>query len=133
VNIARRVTECDPADRRTYAHVDYGSMDLLSKLRSTSHTALIRPKVASAFREIPQVEAVFLFQHGDLLRVFTVVNQEDEQVYSRIFKRERELATKFRPRRFDFQIVTRRGQPIEGFLTIPPARKRTTPATGAMP
>jgi hypothetical protein len=108
-------------------------MNLFPKLRSTAKTVLIRPKVASAFREIPQVEAVFLFQHGDLLRVFTVVNQEDDEVYSRILNHESGLKIKFQPTRFDFQIVTRRGQPIEGFLTMPPAWKRTTPTPGPRP
>jgi hypothetical protein len=74
---------------------------------------------------------VFLFQHGDLLRVFTVVDQEDDEVYSRILNRERDLKIKFQPTRFDFQIATRRGQAIEGFLTMPPAWKRTTLTTGA--
>lgn len=77
----------------------------------------IDSEIAKVLQEVPQVEGVYvLHREGDLLRVFTVVNEEDDAAYREIYDRELDLARKLAPVRFDFNVITRYGRPIQEFV-----------------
>jgi hypothetical protein len=83
----------------------------------TAMAIAIDSEIAKVLQEVPQVESVYvLHREGDLLRVFTVVNEENEAAYHQIYDRELGLATKLAPVRLDFNVITRYGRPIQEFV-----------------
>jgi hypothetical protein len=83
----------------------------------TAMAVAIDSEVARVLQQVPQVEGVYVIhREGDLLRVFTAVNDEDDAVYGEIYDRELHLATKLAPVRFDFNVITRYGRPIQEFV-----------------
>jgi hypothetical protein len=83
----------------------------------TAMAVAIDSEIAKVLQEVPQVEGVYvLHREGDLLRVFTVVNEEDDAAYREIYDRELGLARKLAPVRFDFNVITRYGRPIQEFV-----------------
>ena len=82
----------------------------------TVATASLDQEIASAFEEISGVEGVYVFHRGDVLKVFTVVNEDSEQLSDQIYDRELELGRRFSDIRFDFNLVARRNRPIHQLL-----------------
>jgi hypothetical protein len=73
--------------------------------------------IARAFSDIPEVERVYVSHDGDLVVVTTIIDQGDnEATYDSIYDRERALIRDFRPRHFDFNVVARRGRPVEALM-----------------
>ena len=73
--------------------------------------------IASCLQAIPQVEAVYVFHDGDEgLRVLTVVNEEDEDVYERIYRKELQVAASLPSILFDFNVVSRRGRTVKAIV-----------------
>ena len=66
-------------------------------------------EIAGRLRRVPQVEAVYVI-HGDEqgLRVLTVVDQEDDDVYELIYQEELQVAQSLPSVVFDFNVVARR-------------------------
>jgi len=100
-----------------------GIFEMLSKIRQvllgmgTARVSTIDQEVASAFAHIPEVESVcVLHRDGDLLRVFTIVNEEDKTVFDQIYDREIDLEDRLASVRFDFNTITRRNRPLQEFL-----------------
>lgn len=85
-------------------------------------------EIASCLRAIPQVEAVYVLHAGeDGLRVLTVVNEENDDVYERIYRKELQVAQSLPSLLFDFTVVARRGRPITSIVgKNPPVWARPT-------
>lgn len=79
-------------------------------------TASLGQEIASAFEEIPEVESVYVLHRGDALKVFTPVNEDNEQLSDQIYDRELELGRKRSDIHFDFNLVAKRNRPIHQFL-----------------
>jgi hypothetical protein len=73
--------------------------------------------VANAFQDIPQVESVYIVHRdSNVLRIFTVVNDEDPAAYDKIYDKEIELEDTYQFLRFDFNVITRRNRPVQDFI-----------------
>lgn len=85
-------------------------------------------QVAEAFEDIPQVESVYVVHRDNQkLKVFTVVNEENDVVYSAIHKRELGLLHKWPQALIDFNVITRHNRPVREFLGMKtPVWERTT-------
>jgi len=64
--------------------------------------------IGKAFSNIDSVEQVYAWLEGDVYNVFTVIADEDEAVYDRIYNQERTLIHQM-PVKFDFRVIARRG------------------------
>lgn len=85
--------------------------------------ALNQDELASAFRDIPEVEAVYLAKDDRVMSVCIFVNEEDDAAYDRIYDREIELEKSAGQRpSLDFRIIARQNRPIQEFVGM------TTPA-----
>ena len=51
-------------------------------------TLTVEQSVGRAFSDIPAVERVHVFQCGELLNVFTIVEDDDESAFDLIYDRE---------------------------------------------
>ena len=67
---------------------------------------------AETFGGIDRVEGVFVAPSGDVLSVFTVIDDDDEETYDRIYDRERLLIRRFGGIHFDFNVIARRGRSL---------------------
>lgn len=72
----------------------------------------IEKALAEVFSAIDRVESVYLTTRGEILNVFTVIDNDDEEIYGLIYNRERSLLREFRDVRFDFSVIVRRGHPV---------------------
>jgi hypothetical protein len=68
--------------------------------------------LAETFGGIDRVEGVFVAPTGDVLSVFTVIDDDDEETYDRIYDRERSLIRRFSGVHFDFNVIARRGRSL---------------------
>src|SRR5688500_2909666 len=69
--------------------------------------------LGKAFSDIPHVESVFVFNEQDAVRVFTVIDEDDDAAYRGIYEREIEIARQFDPHTIEFRVIARRGRPVE--------------------
>lgn len=71
--------------------------------------------IAGCLQAIPEVEGVYVFHigGGEALRVMTVVNEEEDGVYERIYRKELEVSKSFPSIQFDFNVVARRGRAMD--------------------
>jgi hypothetical protein len=77
----------------------------------------IETGIARAFLDIQDVERVYVSHDGDLVVVTTIIDRDDnEATYDNIYDRERDLIRGHRPLHFDFNIVARRGRPVEDIM-----------------
>jgi hypothetical protein len=72
--------------------------------------------IASVLSWVESVDCVYVRDSGDMLRVFTVVEDEDEATLDAIYDRERTLIREIPGRRFDFNVIARRGRDIANIL-----------------
>jgi hypothetical protein len=82
--------------------------------------------IGSAFAGIPQVESVYVHPVGEVFRVFTIVDDVDEDTYDRIYEHERSIMHTFRELHFDFNVIARRGRSEKDLISsATPAWRRT--------
>jgi len=74
-------------------------------------TSDVKQDIARLLADVPEVESVYIDQHGDLFEVYTIVGVDDDDVYDRIYGRERIVIRTFRDAHFDFNVIDRRGRP----------------------
>jgi hypothetical protein len=67
---------------------------------------------AETFGGIDRIEGVFVNPIGDVLGVFTVIDEDDEETYDRIYDIERLLIRRFDGIHFDFNVIARRGRSV---------------------
>lgn len=81
----------------------------------------IEDDVAEAFEGMNRLEGVYVVPSGEILRVFTVIDDDDEATYDLIYDRERSLIRRYGGVHFDFNVIARRGRPIAEIVgsTIP--------------
>jgi len=82
--------------------------DCIGHERTTAETLL----------ELPLVESVYINQTGSTSRVWTIIDGDDDEVRDTIYKKEKDLINKLPECRFDFQVVARRGRPLDSLLTF---------------
>lgn len=82
----------------------------------TITTTPLDQEIVSAFEGIPEVESVYVLHRGDVLKVFTIVNDDSEQLSDQIYDRELELGRRRSDIHFDFNLVARRNRPIHQLL-----------------
>jgi hypothetical protein len=81
-------------------------------------TLTVEQSIGRAFSDIPAVERVHVFQRGELLNVFTIVEDDDESAFDLIYDRERSIIRQFRDFHFDFNVIARRGRSIPEILSF---------------
>jgi len=67
---------------------------------------------------VPSVETVYVEQGGDIVRVWTIVDDPTEDVYDTIYDQEKAVIHQFNNQRFDFSVVTRRGRETRSLITL---------------
>lgn len=75
----------------------------------------VQEQIEMTMGSVPQVESVYLVPtetHGTI-RVLTIVDVEDDDVYSLIYAKEVDFARVLRPRRLDFTVIARYGRPVQ--------------------
>ena len=98
---------------------------------STAVTSLdIATAVGQAFADVDAVEGVYVCGKGPVLRVFTVIDDDSEDVYDRIYEREKRVKRSV-AERVCFSVIARRGRDIGDIVGScvavwhPPAKTRT--------
>jgi hypothetical protein len=80
-------------------------------MSSTVTAPDIATAVGQAFSDLDAVEGVYLCGKGPVFRLFTVINDDSEDVYDRIYEREKRIkhsvAEKLR-----FSVIARHGRSI---------------------
>jgi hypothetical protein len=76
----------------------------------------LEQSVGSVLGQIEQVEGVYISIDGELLNVFTVIGDDDEEAYDRIYDRERVVIHQNPTLHFDFNVIARRGRPVTDIL-----------------
>jgi len=79
-------------------------------------TTTIGETIVNAFAQIPEVEGIYLRQSGSMLRVFTVVDEENDSAFEKIYQKERSLAHSSPDFQFDFNVIARRGRDVQEFV-----------------
>jgi hypothetical protein len=73
--------------------------------------------VVDALEQVPQVETLYISPDNDgVVHVVTVIDEDDDETYDRIFEQEKRLIRNLSPRQVAFRIVTRRGRPVQELL-----------------
>jgi hypothetical protein len=92
-------------------------------------TSDIQSSVGMSFARIAEVERVYIVRAGDTLRVFTIVDDVNEDAYDRIYEHERSLIREFKGTHFDFNVISRRGRDADEIVgPILPAWQRNESA-----
>src|SRR5262249_36339483 len=68
--------------------------------------------IGDELSRIPEVEAVFATRRGKVFYIVTVVDAFDSKVREQIYKRELRLSDEFSDLTFDFNVLSRRGRPL---------------------
>jgi hypothetical protein len=70
--------------------------------------------IETAFAGISGVERVYLDGDAGLMEVMTIIDSDDnEDLYSQIYQREKALIHEFPAVNFNFHVIARRGRPVE--------------------
>ncbi len=75
-------------------------------------------EVVSAFKDVNEIESIFVLHRDDTTKVFTVVNENSEEISDKIAKLEVELCRRLDLVNFDFNTIARRNRPIQELLGI---------------
>lgn len=70
----------------------------------------IQDSLIGAFADINGVCGVYMVPSGDVVNVFTIIDQDDEETYQAIYERERSLIRQHADLHFDFNVIARRGR-----------------------
>src|SRR5665213_23319 len=96
--------------RRNYA--DRVSITLAESVMRES----LERTAASAFEGIEEVESVYIRQRAAVASIVTVVNDENDAVFERIYECESSLRRRMPNLKFDFNIIVRRGRDVREFV-----------------
>ena len=73
----------------------------------------IEDRLVSAFGDVNGVCGVYMVPSGDAVHVCTIIDEDDEQTYEVIYERERSIIRQQSDWHFDFNVIARRGRPVE--------------------
>jgi hypothetical protein len=73
---------------------------------------LVAEAVNSTLAAVGGIAAVYCLPGSDLFQVFTIIEDDDEAIYDRIYEQERTLIRKFQGVHFDFNVIARRGRSL---------------------
>ena len=73
----------------------------------------IEDSLAGAFADVNGVRGVYMLTSGDVVNVFTIIDEDDEQTYEAIYERERSLIRQHSDWHFDFNVMARRGRSVD--------------------
>lgn len=77
-------------------------------------TPTIDSIIVDSLQALPEIERVYVVRgYGEGVRVLTVVDEEEDAVYERIYEKELQISDNLPSVLFDFSIIARRGQPID--------------------
>jgi hypothetical protein len=79
-------------------------------------TTTIGETIVNAFAQIPEVEGIYLRQSGSMLHIFTVVDEENDSAFEKIYREERNLVRSSPDFQFDFNVIARRGRDVQEFV-----------------
>jgi hypothetical protein len=89
----------------------------------------IEDSLAAAFADVNGVCGVYMLPSGDVVSVFTVIDEDDEQTYGAIYERERSIIRQHSDWHFDFNVIARRGRPVDELVgSFAPVWQRTEAA-----
>jgi hypothetical protein len=69
--------------------------------------------VINTMANVEAVESIFIQPIGSILNIYTIIDADDDEVRDAIYDREAELLRVFENYHFDFNVIARRGRPIE--------------------
>lgn len=76
--------------------------------------------IGRSFSDIQAVERVHVIRDGITCTVFTVIDDDDEEAIDRIYNQERFVIHQFPGLHFDFNVIARRGRPLDTILSLAP-------------
>jgi hypothetical protein len=76
----------------------------------------LNDRISDVFAGIEPVESVYGLISGNSFTVFTVIDVDDEDTYDLIYERERLLIHEFSGVHFDFNVIARRGRPLDSVV-----------------
>lgn len=99
----------------TSTHSDYEDVSASSDF---SQARLVAWKFRSLLRDISHVEQIIVSESYQALHVYVVVDEVTWSTADQIYSRELRLAEQFPSISFDFNLIRRRGRPLDAFFTI---------------
>jgi hypothetical protein len=78
----------------------------------------VKHGICGALSEIGAVESIHVLSGGPVWRVYTVVNDDDDEIFDQIYGREQSIIRSFTDAHFDFNVIVRRGRPVEELLSL---------------
>ena len=87
----------------------------------TMPTLELKDSIAFGIGAIPDVEAVFTLRHDNVFYIWTVVDQSEPEIRSRIYEREKQIIDQYASLDFDFNIVASRGRKPQELIGDPAA------------
>jgi hypothetical protein len=89
----------------------------------------IEDSLADAFADVNGVRGVYMDPSGDVVSVFTIIDDDDERTYESIYERERSIIRQHADLHFDFNIIARRGRSVDELVgSFAPVWERTEAA-----
>lgn len=73
----------------------------------------VEDAIVQKLSAVPEVESLYVINRGSVVRVFAVIDQEVDDVFDAIYDRESSIMRRFSDVSFDFNILARRGRPID--------------------
>lgn len=68
-------------------------------------------------RDVQEVEHIVVSESENIFFVYTIVNKVSREVAHQIYDRELQLVDQFPMTHFDFNLIRRRGRPLEDLFT----------------
>jgi hypothetical protein len=94
---------------------NYGDKLSITRM-GTAVANSVEETIGSILAEVPAVERVYVSHYGNSVRVMTLINDDEDDVYDQIYVIERRLIRDHPTYDFDFRVVARRGRPEEEFM-----------------
>ena len=89
----------------------------------------IEESLVGAFAGVSGVCGVYTIASGDVVDVFTVIDEDDEGTYEAIYERERSIIRQHSDLHFDFNVIARRGRSVNELVgSFAPVWQRTEAA-----
>jgi hypothetical protein len=89
-------------------------------------TDRIEHSLVGAFAGVSGVFSVYVVPSGDVVEVFTIIDEDDEETYEAIYERERSIIRQHPDFHFDFTVIALRGRPIDELVpSCAPVWQRT--------
>ncbi len=74
-------------------------------------------RIAKRLLSLPQVESVYINRSTDIIRVWTIIDDDDESVADAIYDQERLLIHELQEQ-FDFHVIARQGRALRSLITL---------------